>query len=222
MVFDMADEAVARLSAALRERDERESPTSAVVRLLREDMEHHRQIPEAAHPYVVAFADMLRGTPSLRAAWLELHERLTAVAAEELAAWAAIDPRDPEPVIAAHALVGLQGLVFDARVRHVRDGLRGDALHAAVSADLDRAARVLEVGLRSFDLLSRARRTRAQIAEAARAAAAAQAQVRAALREARSAWEHVRGERPDPPAARRSALELQRAAREAARSARRR
>ena len=66
MVFAVADEGVERLAAALRERDESESPTSAVVRILREDMEHVRFLPEAAQAWVVPFAEMVSSTPSLR------------------------------------------------------------------------------------------------------------------------------------------------------------
>jgi AcrR family transcriptional regulator len=223
MVFDMADEGVERLVSALRGRDERESPTSAVVRLLREDLEHFRGVPAQAQSYVTGFARMLDSTPSLRAAWLELHARLTAVAADELAAWAGIDPRDPEPQIAAHALVGLQAVVFESRRRHVQAGLRDEELHAAVSGDLDRAARLLEIGLASFDLLARGQRSRAQLAEAARAAEAARDQVRAAIRDARTAWTAARsgGERAMRDAGRdvrRSAVEAQRAVRDAARA----
>jgi AcrR family transcriptional regulator len=236
MVFDVADEGVERLASALRERDENESPTSAVVRLLREDMDHFGELTESAPDFVTPFAEMIYATPSLRAAWLELHARLATVAAEELAAWAGIDPREPEPTIAAQALVGLQGVVFDSRLRHLAAGLRGSRLNDAIANDLDRAARLLEIGLGSFDLLSRSRRTRAQIAEAAHAAQAARAQVVDAIKEARAVWEQLRREqgpqRSRSPeyrqakqaasqagrAAWQSAREAQRAARDAARA----
>jgi len=228
MVFDMADEAIERLTAALRDRDPRESPTSAVVRLLREDLEPFTDmVGSGGDDFVTPFAEMIAQTPSLRAAWLELHARLTAVAAEELAAWVGVDPREPEPNVAAHALVGLQAVMFDSRLRHVQGGLRGAALNAAVGEDLDRAARLLEIGLGSFDLLSRGRRTREQLVEAARAAEAARAQVRAAIREARGAWDQLRREQtgavrsPDFREARRAAGEAGRAALRSAREAQR-
>ena len=235
MVFDMADEAIERLTAALRDRDPRESPTTAVLRLLREDLGTFTEMVGGGEDFITPFAEMIAQTPSLRAAWLELHARLTAVAAEELAAWVGVDPREPEPNVAAHALVGLQAVMFDSRLRHVQSGLRGPALSAAVGGDLDRAARLLEIGLGSFDLLSRGRRTREQIVEAARAAEAARAQVRAAIKEARGAWDQLRREQKGAVrspefrdarraageagrAALRSAREAQRAAREAARA----
>ena len=236
MVFDMADEGLERLASALRDRDEHESPTSAVVRVLREDLTQLAALPDAAQDFIAPFAEMVESTPSLRAAWLELHARLAAVAAEELAAWAGIDPREPEPTIAAHALVGLQEVVFDSRLRHLEAGLRGEKLNDAIAGDLDRAARLLDIGLGSFDLLARGRRTRAQIAEAARAADDARAQVLAALKQARTAWDQLRSEQttlrnrsPEYREAKRaasqagraawqSAREAQRAAREAARA----
>ena len=38
----------------------------------------------------------------------------------------------------------------DSRMRHIEQGLRGGKLRAAVLADLERASRLLETGLRSF------------------------------------------------------------------------
>ena len=75
-----------------------------------------------------------------------------------------------------------------------RQGLRGQALRRAVIADLDRAARVLETGLWSFNLLARGARAKNQALEAARAAEEARTQVVKALRQARAAWAEVRRE----------------------------
>ena len=86
----------------------------------------------------------------LRAARLDLQNRLVEVATEELATLAEVDPRDPEPQIAARAMVALYDLSQDSRMRHIEQGLRGGKLRAAVLADLERASRLLETGLRSF------------------------------------------------------------------------
>jgi AcrR family transcriptional regulator len=237
MVFDLADETVERLAAALRDRDAGESPTSAVARLIREDMERFEQLPKDAHEFFPRFAEMVDATPSLRAAWRDIQARLVEVAAEELAAWAGVDPREPEPIIAAQALVGLQSVVYDSRVRHAEAGLPGAELIAMVRADLDRAVRLLEAGLGSFDLLSQERRSRRQLAEAARAAEEARTQVIAAVKQARIVWNELRREQGIPEtaeyraatrgasesarAAWRSAREVQRAAREAKRASER-
>jgi hypothetical protein len=104
-------------------------------------------------------------------------------------------PHDPEPQIAARALVGLADIAFESRVRNIEAGLRGPELGEAVRAELERAARLIETGLWSFDLLTQGRRTREQMREAAGAAEDARAQVLAALRQARAAWRKLREQR---------------------------
>jgi hypothetical protein len=72
-----------------------------------------------------------------------------------------------------------------------------------VTADIDRAARLLETGLWSFNLLSQGRRTRQQLLDAAKATEEARAQVMKALRQARSAWRQLWEQRRDEQAPRR-------------------
>jgi len=193
LVLDRADEGVARLVAALREREAGESPTSAVLRALSEDIEDLEDIPDYISMLLPLFAEMLAATPPLRAAWLELQGRLIDVATQELAALADVDPRDPEPMIAARAVVGLQEVAFAARVRHIEDGLRGEDLHKAVVADLERAARILDTGLWSFNLLTQGARTSQQLRDAAVAVDEGRQQVVATLKQARAAWQEIRG-----------------------------
>jgi AcrR family transcriptional regulator len=193
LVFDRADEGIARLAAALRERDAGESPAKAVLRALGEDLDELGELPEEVHMFMPVFAEMVASTPALRAAWLDLQGRLVAVATEELAARADVDPRDPEPLIAARAIAGLLEVAYEARVRHIEAGLRGAELRDAVLADIERAARLLDTGLWSFNLLAQGARTRAQLREAANAAEDIRAQVVDALEQARSAWRELRG-----------------------------
>jgi len=195
MVFDEADEAMARLVVALRDRAPGESPTRAVVRALEQDLARWEELAEGAEFFLLAFTDMVFATPELRAAWLELNERLVAVAIEELAAQADVDPREPEPIIAARALVGLVEVMFASQRRWVEAGLRGRDLHEAVASDVLRAARLLETGLWSLDALAAGARTAEQLREAARTAEAAAVQVVAAIRQARAAWRELRGRR---------------------------
>jgi AcrR family transcriptional regulator len=194
MVLDTQDEIVERLVRDLREHAPGEPLTSAAVRTLKADMQRLDEIPDQLQSLLPMFADMLMATPALRAAWLDLHNRLVAVAAEELAKQAEIDPHDPEAMIAARALVGLGQVAFESRVRYVRQGLRGDALRDAVSTDLDRAARLLETGLWSFNMLAHGRRKTQQLRDAAQAAEEARKQVIKALRQARAAWKALREE----------------------------
>ena len=128
LVFDRADEGIARLAAALREREAGESPTKAVLRALGEDLDELGELPEEVHMFMPVFAEMVASTPALRAAWLDLQGRLVAVATEELAARADVDPRDPEPLIAARAIAGLLEVAYESRVRQIEAGLRGAEL----------------------------------------------------------------------------------------------
>jgi AcrR family transcriptional regulator len=193
LVLDTADEAVERMARALRERGPEESLTSAVVRAIKEDMARFDQAPEELTDFVPLFLGMIDSTPALRAAWLELHDRLANVAREELAAQAGIDPRDPEPMVAGRALAGLAEVSLESRTRRIREGLRGEALRRAADDDLERAARLLETGLWSFNV-PRGQRAKQQAVDAARAAEEARNQVLKALRQARAAWAEVRRE----------------------------
>ncbi len=193
LVLDYADEAVERMARALRERGPDESLTDAVVRAIQEDTARFDQAPEELVDFIPLFLGMIDSTPALRAAWLEMHDRLASVARDELAAQAGIDPRDPEPIAAGRALSGLAEVAMESRLRRIRQGLRGDELRHAIDDDLNRAARLLETGLWSFNL-PRSQRAKQQAVEAARAAEDARAQVLKALRQARAAWAEVRRE----------------------------
>jgi AcrR family transcriptional regulator len=192
LVFDRADEGVERLATALRERDAGESPTKAMLRALSEEPEELEELPDAIHMFMSLFSEMVAATPALNAAWLALHARLVEVATQALAEHAEVDPRDPEPMIAARAIVGLLEVEYASRIRHIEAGLRGAELREAVNDDLERAARMLDTGLWSFGLLTQGARTRKQLREAAAAAEEARTQVIDALRHARAAWQELR------------------------------
>jgi AcrR family transcriptional regulator len=188
LVFDQADEGVERLVTALRNLAPGESPTRAVVRTLKDDLDQLEMVAAGTESIMPMFRAMIQSTPSLRAAWLEIHRRLVDVATEELSARVEVDPHDPEPMIAARALVGLQDVFFESIVHHVEGGVHGPELRELVEADIDRAARLLETGLWSFNLLAQGRRTRAQLRDAAIAADRARAQGIDTIRHARAAW----------------------------------
>ncbi len=192
LVLDTVDESIDRLAQALRDRGPRDSLTDAVVTALAADMERFYDAPDELLQFVPLFGQMIDSTPTLRAAWLEVHDRLAKVVREELAARAEVDPRDPEPMAAGRALAGLADVVFESQSRHIADGLRGQALREAVRADLERGARLLETGLWSFGLLARGAKARSQAIEAAKAADEARAQVVKALKQARATWAEVR------------------------------
>ncbi len=191
LMLDEADASVERFTKAFRESPPGESPTQVVLRTLEAESRRFETLPDELVHFFPDFAALIQSTPSLRAAWLDVRNRMLAIAVAELAARAEVDPSDPEPQIAARALVGLADIAFEARIRHIRDGLRGDALNVAVRTELERAARLIETGLWSFDLLTQGRRTREQMRDAARTAEEARAQVLRALRQARTAWKKI-------------------------------
>jgi AcrR family transcriptional regulator len=198
MVLDSADEAIDEMARAMRERGPNESLTDAVLRAVEADTERFDEVSDELVELMPLFVAMLETTPQLRAAWLELCDRLAEVTREELAAQAGLDPRDPEVAIAAQALAGLARISMESRVRRIVEGLRGADLRDAVSSDIERAARLLETGLWSFELLTRGARAARQAREIARAAEQARDQVVSALRQAREAWAQVRRERHAP------------------------
>jgi AcrR family transcriptional regulator len=198
MVLDNADEGIDEMARALRERRPNESLTDAVLRAVEADMQRFDESSDELVEFMPLFISMVETTPQLRAAWLDLHDRLAEVTREELAAQAGLDPRDPEVAIAARALAGLAQVSLESRVRRIVEGLRGPELQEAVRTDIERAARLLETGLWSFELLTRGARAARQARDLARAAEQARDQVVSALRQARATWAEVRRQRETP------------------------
>jgi AcrR family transcriptional regulator len=96
------------------------------------------------------FGTLIQASPSLRAHQSDMMDQFVAVAAEILAGRAGMSPDDPEPRIAAIALLGLWRIQFQALSKYL-DGARTPAqVHQAVSAEVKRAAHFIDTGLRSF------------------------------------------------------------------------
>jgi AcrR family transcriptional regulator len=96
------------------------------------------------------FGTLIQASPSLRAHQSDMMDQFVAVAAEILAGRAGMSPDDPEPQIAATALLGLWRIQFQALSKYL-DGTRTPAqVHQAVSAEVNRAAQLIDTGLRSF------------------------------------------------------------------------
>jgi AcrR family transcriptional regulator len=216
LVFDDADRQLMRLAAAVRDRPAGSSPTTAFLGALKEDMARFgAALGDENLDFLPAFGRMMRETPALRAAWGEhrhmMVQTLTAVLADE----AGVDPRDPEPLSVARALVSLLELWLDSQLRHIDETTTGPELMAMVTADLDRAARLLDTGLWSFHLMVEGRKTKDQLRDAALAAERARQQVMSALREAKAGFQ--RAHREIHELQRAAAHEKHQQAREAAR-----
>jgi AcrR family transcriptional regulator len=97
------------------------------------------------------FGDLVRATPSLRAYQADVLDRSAAVVAQVLAARLGVAADDPEPQIAARSLLGLWHVYAESLRKHLGDETTEapspERLHAQVTADVTRAARLLQDGL---------------------------------------------------------------------------
>jgi AcrR family transcriptional regulator len=198
LVFDREDDLAAGIRAALTERSADESPTQAFVAFIEREVSHIDRLGEDFRPLFLAFLRMVDETPALQAAHRQGAARFVQIAREALAESVGVDPRDPEPLVAAQALMALWEVQMRSRERHLRAGTPIAELREAVLADTQRAARLLDTGLWSFNQVAQGASARSQLAAAAKVANEARAQVFDALRQARAAWSELRGLHHDP------------------------
>ncbi|WP_234543454.1 TetR family transcriptional regulator [Streptomyces shenzhenensis] len=154
LILDLGEATMAALRAGLGEPDR--SPVEAVLRILAAELSTltswtaAQDDPVRAAARISRFGALVRSTPSLRAYHHDMAERLAGVAAEILAQRTGMSPQDPEPQIAAAALLGLWPIQFRSLRKHL-DGVRTpDQVHEAVTADVRRAAKLIDDGLASF------------------------------------------------------------------------
>jgi AcrR family transcriptional regulator len=155
LVLDLGEATLASLRVDLA--DPGLSPVEAALRILSGELSGITSWLEAqddlawAKATLLRFGGLIRSTPSLRAYQLDMAARLVDVAAEILARRTGARAEDPEPQIAANALLGLWPVQFQALGRRLGDGLTPGQLHEAVCADVRRAARLIAAGLDSFE-----------------------------------------------------------------------
>jgi AcrR family transcriptional regulator len=106
--------------------------------------------PGRAGQAIRRFGDLIRATPSLRAYQADMMDQSAAVATQILAARAGMSTGDPEPQIAARALLGLWHVQADSLRKHLDGSAAPARLHELVTADVRRAAQLIDTGLRSF------------------------------------------------------------------------
>jgi AcrR family transcriptional regulator len=104
----------------------------------------------AAIGSVRRFGELIAATPALRAYHNDTINELVMMTSSLLADRAGLAADDPEPQIAATALMGLWAVHFTA-LRKYLDGARAPvAVYEAVTADVDAAAELIRTGLGSF------------------------------------------------------------------------
>jgi AcrR family transcriptional regulator len=150
LVLDRLEVTMASLRAGLAE--PAVPPVQAALRILDRELRAMtawltgQDDPAGAARGIRRFGDLIRATPSLRAYQSDMMDQFVSVAAEILAARAGMRADDPEPQIAARALLGLWHVQADSLRKHLDSG----RVHEMVTADVRRAARLIEDGLGSF------------------------------------------------------------------------
>ena len=154
LVLDRLEATVSALRAGLADRDV--PPAEAALGILDRELGAMtawlagQDDPGQASQAIRRFGDLIRATPSLRAYQSDMMDQFVAVAAQVLAERAEMGADDPEPQIAARALLGLWRVQAESLRKHL-DGTRTpDEVHELVTSDVRRAARLIDTGLRSF------------------------------------------------------------------------
>jgi MftR C-terminal domain len=143
----LADRQVPPIEAALRILDHE---LAGLTSLLASRDDPSQDDPGRAAVQIRRFGDLIRATPSLRAYQSDMIDQFVSVATEILAARAGVSAADPEPQIAARALLGLWHVQADSLRRHLARSPMAAQVREGVAADVHRAARLIDDGLRSF------------------------------------------------------------------------
>jgi AcrR family transcriptional regulator len=113
--------------------------------------------PDQAREAILRFGDLIRRTPSLRAYQSDMMDQFAAEAARILAERAGMSPADPEPQIAARALLGLWHVQAGSLRKHLASTAPPAWIGELVSSDVRRAADLLSTGLGAFPARANAR-----------------------------------------------------------------
>jgi AcrR family transcriptional regulator len=154
LVMDRLEATLAALSAGLA--DPARTPVQAALAVLDHELGAMtgwltaRQDATQRREAIRRFGDLIRATPALRAYQADMTDQTASAAAAVLAAQAGTTADDPEPQITARALLGLWRVQADSLRRHLDRAATPALLHELVTADVRRAARLLDTGLRAF------------------------------------------------------------------------
>src|SRR5271165_6489548 len=154
LILDRLEATMASLRTVLAEPGV--SPVQAALRILDDELDAMTSWLARQDDLVQAsatirrFGILIQATPSLRAHQSDMMDQFVAVAAEILAERAAMSAADPEPQITATALLGLWRVQFLSLSKYLDGARTPEQVRQAVTADVRRAARLIDAGLNSF------------------------------------------------------------------------
>ena len=154
LILDRGESTMAMLRTELARPDR--TPVEAALAVLDAELGAWAAWLESHEDRAPAVADLRRfyalvqETPSLRAYEYDSLDQLTSVVVEHLAARTGQRPDEPEPLIAAAAVLGLWRVQAKAMARLVQDGRSTERLSAAITAEVRRAADIVQQGIGKF------------------------------------------------------------------------
>ena len=153
LVLDRLEETMASLPTGLAAPGL--TPLEAAQQMLAQELDYMtdllatRDDPPSAAKAMLRFGDLIRSTPSLRAHQSDMMDQFVSVAAGILASRAGLNVDDPEPQIAARALLGLWHVQAQSLRKHLA-ATTPDRIQEEVTADVRRAAHLIGIGLDSL------------------------------------------------------------------------
>jgi AcrR family transcriptional regulator len=154
LILDRWDSTAKALRAGLA--DTGVHPVDAVRRILADELAaltswlETRSDTAAAIGSARRFGKLIATTPALRAYHNDTMNELVMTTSGLLASRAGLAADDPEPQIAATALMGLWAVHFTALRKYLDDARKPAAVNEAVTADVDAAAELIRTGLGRF------------------------------------------------------------------------
>jgi AcrR family transcriptional regulator len=154
LILDRWEATTAAIQAGIA--DTRVSPVDAVLRILADELgaltAWLRAQPDLAEAIasVRRFGELIASTPALRSYQTDTLTGLTAIAAKAIAGRYGLSPDDPEPQIAAVALLGLWHIHFRGLGKYLDGTVTPDQAEKAISGEVERAGHLIAAGLRTL------------------------------------------------------------------------
>lgn len=148
LVFQGMEVFEAALLEAIRGRQPGETPVSALGRFLRE--QGRAALDPGIGDVIATTARVVEASRALRVRESEILDGHARALAGLLAQDTGAAPDDPEPLTAAHALIGVHRTILRSTRQAALAGLRGDRLAERVQDDIARAIAVVARGLQDY------------------------------------------------------------------------